>query len=116
MDIKSLWDADFKKGVCGERFRILNELQDYNLFYVVIGSNVRKHKHERRDERCFVVDGEGILEVEKSRELYVKKGDLFEIPRGTFHSLERASGVPLAIIVVSSLEYDVSDVVYPKEK
>lgn len=112
MNVESLWDKDFIEGVCGERLRILNESEDYHLSYVLVGNKVRRHKHERRDEICFVLGGEGFLELEGDREIYVGKGNIFNIPRGTFHSLERTSGMPLAVIMISIPRYDVSDAVY----
>ena len=113
LKVESLWDKDFIEGVCGERFRILNESGDYNLSYVLVRNRVLRHKHERRDETYFILEGEGILKTEEGREMHVKKNNMFNVLRGTFHSLERTSSIPLAVMMISSPRYDVFDVVYP---
>jgi|SRR3989344_7081420 len=111
--IESLWDKDFIEGVCGEKFRILNESGDYHLSYVIVRNKVLRHKHERRDETYFILDGEGLLEMEEGEKIGIGKNSIFNIPKGTFHSLERISGIPLAVMMISCPRYDVFDVVYP---
>ncbi len=65
---------------------------------------VKSHKHETHSEIIYVVEGEGLMTVNR-KEFKIKPGDYFRIPKNTFHSLIVTSELPMKVLSVQSPEF-----------
>jgi mannose-6-phosphate isomerase-like protein (cupin superfamily) len=73
-------------------------------FVIWIKKGVKSHKHETHSEIISVIEGEGVMKINK-KSFDIKSGDYFRIPKNTFHSLTVKSEKPMKVLSVQSPEF-----------
>jgi mannose-6-phosphate isomerase-like protein (cupin superfamily) len=73
-------------------------------FVIWIKKGVKSHKHETHSEIISVIEGEGVMKINK-KSFDIKSGDYFRIPKNTFHSLTVKSEEPMKVLSVQSPEF-----------
>ncbi len=73
-------------------------------FVIWIKQGVKSHKHETHSEIISVIEGEGIMTINK-KSFDIKSGDYFRIPENTFHSLKVTSDCPMQVLSIQSPEF-----------
>jgi mannose-6-phosphate isomerase-like protein (cupin superfamily) len=73
-------------------------------FIIWIKKGVKSHKHETHSEIISVIEGEGVMTINK-KSFDIKSGDYFRIPKNTFHSLEVKSKKAMKVLSVQSPEF-----------
>ncbi len=84
-------------------------------FVIWIKKGVKSHKHKTHSEIISVIEGEGIMIINK-KSFDIKSGDYFRIPKNTFHSLEVKSKKPIKVLSVQSPEFLGKDRVFEHQK
>ena len=82
-------------------------------FIIWIKKGVKSHKHETHSEIITVIEGNGVMTVNK-KSFNIKAGDYFRIPKNTFHSLKVSSTTPIKVLSVQSPEFLGKDRVFKK--
>ena len=82
-------------------------------FVIWIKKSVKPHKHESHSELITVIDGHGIMTIDKNS-FTIKPGDYFRIPENTFHSLEVKSDLPVKVLSVQSPQFLGKDRIFKK--
>ncbi len=83
-------------------------------FVIFIKKEVKEHKHVTHTEHIMVLDGEANMTLD-TKSFKIKKGDVIFVPKGTWHSVQVTSKVPLKVISVQSPNFDGKDRIF-KEK
>ena len=73
-------------------------------FIIWIKKGVKSHKHETHSEIISVIEGEGVMLINK-KSFDIKSGDYFRIPKNTFHSLKVTSNNPMKVLSIQSPEF-----------
>lgn len=82
-------------------------------FIIWIKKSVKSHKHENHSEIISVIEGEGIMTINK-KSFDIKSGDYFRIPENTFHSLKVISKKSMKVLSIQSPEFLGKDRVFEK--
>jgi len=77
-------------------------------FVIVIPKEVKLHYHANHTEQVVVVSGEANMML-GDQKMHIKQGDVVFIPKGTPHSVEVISSVPLKVISIQAPYFDGSD-------
>jgi len=77
-------------------------------FLIWIKNGVALHKHEWHTENIYILDGKGEMTLGDEK-FVVKKGDYFNIPKGTPHALKVLSSAPVKVLSIQSPHFDGSD-------
>lgn len=77
-------------------------------FLIWIRNGVALHKHEWHTENIYILDGKGEMTLGDEK-FVVKKGDYFNIPKGTPHALKVLSSAPVKVLSIQSPHFDGSD-------
>lgn len=77
-------------------------------FVIVIPKEVKLHYHANHTEQVVVVSGEANMML-GDQKMHIKQGDVVFIPKGTPHSVEVTSSVPLKVISIQAPYFDGSD-------
>ena len=83
-------------------------------FVIWIKDGVKSHKHEHHSEIIHVIEGTGVMTVNKNS-FDIKSGDYFRIPENTFHALKVTSSKPMKVLSVQSPEFLGKDRIFEKE-
>ena len=73
-------------------------------FVIWIKESVRLHKHVDHSENIYILAGKGEMTIGE-RKLEVKKGDYFNIPKGTPHALNVLSSGPVKVLSIQSPQF-----------
>lgn len=84
-------------------------------FIIFVKKEVKAHKHVTHSEHVYILDGEGEMTL-GDKKMKVKKGDMVFIPKGTVHSLEVTSSIPLKVLSVQAPLFDGKDRVMEGQK
>jgi len=82
-------------------------------FLIFIKKDVPMHYHERHTEIVYILDGEANMTLNK-KTLKVKSGDYIRIPKGTQHSVQVTSNIPLKVLSIQTPEFFGQDRVFVK--
>ncbi len=82
-------------------------------FVIWVKKGVKSHKHETHSEIISVIEGEGIMTINK-KSFDIKSGDYFRIPENTFHSLKVTSNIPIKVLSIQSPEFLGKDRIFEK--
>ncbi len=83
-------------------------------FIIWVKKGVKSHKHETHSELIYVVDGEGMMTIDKNT-YTIRKGDYFRIPQNTFHALKVTSKTPMKVVSVQSPEFFGKDRIFEEK-
>jgi mannose-6-phosphate isomerase-like protein (cupin superfamily) len=83
-------------------------------FIIWIKKGVKSHKHETHSELINVIEGSGIMTLNK-KSFNINAGDYFRIPQNTFHSLKVSSKEPMKVLSVQSPEFLGKDRVFEND-
>lgn len=92
---------------CG-LIRELYHSDNISVAHIQVTGQAEKHKHRRTEEIYYVEKGEGELVVD-GETLTLKEGDLFSIPKNSWHYLKKKRGKPFEILVISYPRFDPED-------
>lgn len=84
-------------------------------FVIWIKKGVKSHKHETHSEIISVIEGEGVMTINK-KSFDIKAGDYFRIPENTFHSLKVTSNNSMKVLSIQSPEFLGKDRVFENTK
>lgn len=88
---------------------------EYASYYVIwIKQNVKSHKHIEHTESITVIEGTAIMMIGE-KQLEIKKGDFFIIPKDTFHSLIVTSEIPVKVLSVQMPKFNKEDRVFEED-
>ncbi|MGB1206965.1 MAG: cupin domain-containing protein [Chitinophagales bacterium] len=74
-------------------------------FVIWVKKEVKAHKHEYHNEQVYVLDGAGEMTLEQDT-LFIQKGDLIRIPKGTIHAVTKVYGTrPLKVLSNQTPEF-----------
>ena len=73
-------------------------------FVIWVKQAVKSHKHENHSETLYVLEGKGEMTV-GDHTFEIEKGDFFNIPKGTYHSVVVTSKKPMKVISVQAPEF-----------
>ena len=86
---------------------------DATTFAIWIKKKVKIHKHINHTEHVYIKEGKGKFQLADS--LYnVKTGDLFIVPKNTWHGVVVESKNPMKVISIQSPEFFGKDRVFKK--
>ncbi len=74
------------------------------------GAMTRRHRHTRTEEIYYIVEGEGLMELERET-FSVKPGDAIGIPPGTPHQIKNTGKKDLVLLCCCAPPYEDSDTV-----
>jgi len=77
-------------------------------FFIVVPGEIKPHYHQYHTENIFVVSGMAEMQL-GDKTIYIKKGDLIIVPKGTSHSVKRKGRKPFKVISVQSPYFDGRD-------
>jgi quercetin dioxygenase-like cupin family protein len=77
-------------------------------FLIWVKNSVPLHLHEWHTENVYILDGKGEMTLGDEK-FVVKKGDYFNIPKGTPHALKVLSSAPVKVLSIQSPHFDGSD-------
>lgn len=80
--------------------RDITECTESALVKIKKGSSTPKHAHREEEQIYFILDGAGILTIDKEREK-VEKGTIVYIPRNSEHKIESIGDEDLVYIYVA---------------
>jgi quercetin dioxygenase-like cupin family protein len=80
-------------------------------FIIWVKKNVRLHKHEYHSESIYVLGGKGEMTINDEK-FVIKKGDYFNIPKNTAHSLNVLSSTPIKVLSIQSPKFEGKDRIY----
>jgi len=81
-------------------------------FVIWIKEGVKAHKHEYHNEQVYVLDGAGEMTLAQDT-IFIQKGDLIRIPKGTIHSVTKVYGTrPLKVLSNQTPEFFGKDRVF----
>ena len=74
-------------------------------FIIWVKKGVKAHKHEYHNEQVYVLDGAGEMTLAQDT-LFIQKGDLIRVPKGTIHSVTKVYGTrPLKVLSNQTPEF-----------
>ncbi|MFS8099168.1 cupin domain-containing protein [Lentzea alba] len=80
--------------------RIVTHVNDYDVRVAKVVGDYIWHVHEDTDEFFLVLDGElriGLREASGERTVVLGRGEVFTVPRGTFHKPSSADGASILL-------------------
>lgn len=80
-------------------------------FLIWVKNSVKEHYHAEHTEVVQVIEGEGTMTLGEES-FSIKAGDYIFIPKGTHHSVQVTSDIPLKALSVQTPEFDGSDRVF----
>lgn len=92
---------------CG-LMRELYHSDNISVAHVQVSGQAERHKHRKTEEIYYVEKGEGELVVDDEI-LTLKEGDLFPVPKNSWHYLKKVEGKPFEILVISHPRFDPQD-------
>ncbi len=84
-------------------------------FCIVIKKEVKAHKHQYHSEQVMVLEGEGLMTLDK-KTFPIKKHDVVFIRKDVVHSVKSTSKIPLKVLSVQAPFFNGSDRVFVEEK
>ena len=82
----------------------LSSSSNATTFAIWIKKSVALHKHVQHDENVYIIEGEGVFQLGDSNHI-VKKGDLINIPKNTWHGVKVNSKTTMKVISIQSPEF-----------
>lgn len=73
-------------------------------FLIFVKEEVRPHIHKEHTETLYVLEGEGVLRLEKSS-VPIKTGHFIQIPANTVHGVRVTSAGPLKVLSIQAPEF-----------
>lgn len=99
--VRRLGDQQEFRSTCGFRRDLTLATKGEPLwFHYLRIQDARRHSHRRTTEYYFVVDGEGLIELDDDR-VPIARGDLVVIPPGTRHDAIPVDGGELHVLIVA---------------
>lgn len=97
------------KDACGELKELYNS-ENLSLAHAIIKEDAKPHKHRKMEEVYYITKGEA--EVEVGGQTYiVKKGDVFSIPKDTYHHIKNVKET-IEVIAITNPGFDRNDIIY----
>ncbi|MFH1210496.1 MAG: cupin domain-containing protein [archaeon] len=96
-----------KEDPCGLLWELYNH-KSLGIAYVEVTGTADEHKHRVMEEKYYVKKGRGKVVI-NNKALDVRKGDLIQIPQGSWHYLKKMKGNRLEVLVVTHPGYDPKD-------
>lgn len=92
---------------CG-LMRELYHSDNVSIAHVQVSGQAERHKHRKTEEIYYVEKGEGELIVD-GEVLILKEGDLFPVPKNSWHYLKKIECKPFEVLVISYPRFDPED-------
>jgi mannose-6-phosphate isomerase-like protein (cupin superfamily) len=92
---------------CGLMWELYHS-DNMSIAYIEVTGRAKRHKHEVMEEIYYIEKGEGQLIV-GDETLILQKGDIFSIPKNTWHYLNKIEDTPFEVLVVSHPRYNPDD-------
>ena len=112
--VAKLKDIKPREGYCGLLYEVLNEknarTEGFSIAVVLVnpGEKARTHYHKHTEEAYYVLDGEGIINVE-GKKYFVKKDCVVYIPTNNVHRIENSGKKILKILTIDQPPFDPKD-------
>ena len=80
-------------------------------FLIFVKTEVKEHKHANHSENVVVIDGEATMKID-GKSFKIKKGDMINIPKNSWHYVKVTSKTPLKVLSIQSPNFDGKDRIF----
>ena len=93
---------------CGLMRELFYHSDNISIAHVQVSGRAKRHKHQKTEEIYYVEKGEGKLVVD-DEVLTLKEGDLFPVPKDSWHYLEKMEDKQFEVLVICHPRFNPED-------